>query len=865
MQSTPIAPELYDCLSWRCIGPYRGGRTVGACGIADQPFVFYIGVNNGGVWKTNDAGRTWKPIFDDQPTGSIGDVMVAPSDPNVVYVGTGEGLQRPDLATGNGMYKSTDAGKTWTHLGLNDVQQVGNLDIDPKNANRVFVAGMGHPYGANPERGIYRTTDGGASWKKVLHIDDQTCGMQVTIDPTDSRVVYADMWQAQQGPWENAAWQGPGSGLYKSVDGGDTWKKLTAGLPTFDQGLGRIGFAIARSNPKVLYATVDSGDAGGLYRSEDAGENWVRVNSEERLISRGSDFAEVKVDPLDANTVYVGDTSFYRSTDGGKNFVCIKGSPGGDDYHRTWINPKNPQIILTAADQGAAVSLNGGETWSSWYNQPTAQLYHVATDNAWPYNVYGGQQESGSVMVSSRGNDGQLTYREWHPAGGDEYCYSAPDPLNPRYVYGGRINRYDKVTGETVSIRPPGQFRVLRTAPVLFSKADPRVLFFAGNVLFKTLDGGKKWETISPDLSRETWEMPASVGKYTANATRRGVIYTVAPSPRNIDVIWCGTDDGLLWVTKDGGKNWANVTGDALTPWSKVSLMDAGHFDDNTAYAAINRIRLDDQKPHILRTKDGGKTWTEIVRGLPDAPINVVREDPIRRGLLFCGSETGVHFSLDDGENWQPLRLNMPATSIRDLVVHGDDLVIGTHGRGIWILDNFSLLRSLPGASSEARLFPVSPAYLVERNENNDTPLPQDEPVGKNPPHGLMIDYYLPSAASLVQIEILDREGKVIRIYKNTDPVVPVNPLAITVMPGWAKPAVVVPAKAGTHRFVWDMTGVPPAGGRGGLPISAVWGATPYQPTGPMVEPGAYSVRLTVDGKVLEQRTELRRDPRKPT
>ncbi len=865
-----VQRSMYDCLQWRCIGPFRAGRTVGASGIAGQPFTFFIGVNNGGVWKTTDAGHTWKPIFDDQPTGSIGDVAVAPSDPNVIYVGSGEGLQRPDLSTGDGMYRSSDGGKTWVHIGLKNAQQIGGIGIDPRNADRVFVAALGHPYGPNEERGVFRSTDGGKNWKKVLYFDPDTGAIQVTVDPNDSRTVYAALWEARQGPWENGSWQGPGSGLFKSTDGGDTWKKLTTGLPTFEQGLGRIGFAIAPSNSKVIYATVDSDDASGLYRTDDAGATWRRVNEERRLISRGDDFAEVKVDPKNPETVYVADTSFYRSTNGGKDFTCIKGSPGGDDYHRAWINPDMPQIIILAADQGATVTVNGGETWSSWYNQPTAQMYHVMTDNMFPYNVFSGQQESGSAMVSSRGNDGQVTFREWHPAGGDEYAYIAPDPVNPRYVFGGRVERYDKLTGESLNIRPPGQFRTLRTAPLVFSKVDPRALYFAGNIMFKTTDGGTTWQTISPDLSRATTTVPASIGKFRtpdmATMARRGVIYTIAPSYVSMDTVWCGTDDGLIWVTHNGGKDWADVTPPGVDAWSKVSIMDAGHSDDLTAYAAVNRIRLDDQRPHIYRTHDGGKTWKEIVNGLPLGPVNAVREDPKRPGLLFCGTELAVFFSLDDGDNWHPLRLNMPATSVRDVVVHEDDLVIGTPGRGFWILDNIQPLRHLVSVTKDtgAVLFPTSPAYQLERNTNSDTPLPPEEPAGQNPPDGAMIDYWLPVAASLVTIEIVSPTGEVVRKFSSADPVETVDPKSITVMPEWVRPPRVVSKSVGSHRFLWDVRLAPAAGARrGGPPISAIWRNTPVGPMGAWVAPGTYTVRLIVDGRTTEQKLEIRADPRK--
>lgn len=864
---TTLDSTSYDCLKWRCIGPFRGGRTVGADGIADQPNTFFIGVNNGGVWKTTDAGRTWVPIFDDQPTGSIGQIAVAPSNPKVIYVGSGEGLQRPDLSTGDGMYRTSDGGKTWTHLGLRNGQQISGLAVDEKNENRVFAAVLGHPYGPNEERGLYRTLDGGKTWKKVLGKDENTGAVTVAIDPKNSKVVYCALWEARQGPWENGAWQGPGSGLFKSIDGGDTWKQLVSGLPTVEQGLGRIGISISRSNPKRIYAIVDAPSIGGIYRSDNAGEDWVRVNSESRLWGRGSDFAEIRCDPKNANIVYVGNTSTYRSNDGGETFVCIKGSPGGDDYHTIWINPKHPENILLAADQGATISVNGGETWSSWYNQPTAQFYHVITDNQMPYRVYGGQQESGSAGVLSRGRNGHITFRDWVTVGADEYAYVAPDPLNPNLIYGGKMSRFHLDTGQVDSVGPDRQklgLRFLRTSPLIFSPVDKKTLFLGAQKLLKTTDGGGNWEVISPDLSREQPETPASVGKYRTpevdKMARRGVIYTVAPSHQDLNRIWCGTDDGLIHITSDGGKSWSDITPRSLTPWSKVSMIDAGHFDNNTAYAAINRIRLDDQKPHILRTHDGGKTWKEIVNGLPDGPVNTVREDPKRPGLLFCGTELAVFFSLDDGENWQPLRLNMPATSIRDLVIHEDDVVVGTHGRSFWILDNFSLIRQLPDAKSGPVLFAPPAAYQWDRSLNTDTPLPPEEPAGQNPPDGAMLDYLLPADAGTVEIEIVGPNGATVRKFSSKAPTPTLDPKVLTVMPEWARPFQSVSTKKGSHRFIWDLRNEPPSDGRG-LPISAIWRDTPFQPQGSWVEPGRYTIKLTVDGKSMTQTLDVKPNP----
>jgi photosystem II stability/assembly factor-like uncharacterized protein len=526
-------PSFFNSMKYRMIGPHRGGRTVGAVGVPQQPNVFYIGVNNGGVWKTNDYGRTWKPIFDDQPTGSVGDIAVAPSNPNIIYVASGEGIQRPDLGVGNGVYKSTDAGKTWINTGLKDGQQIGSIIIDPSNENRVFVAVLGHPYGPNTERGVYRTIDGGKNWERVLYKDENTGAIQVVFDPKNPNIIYADLWAARQGPWENGAWQGSESGLFKSTDGGNTWKKLTKGLPTIEEGLGRIGFCGAPSDPNRLYATVDAGKLGGIYRSDDAGENWVLVNPDGRLWGRGSDFAEIKADPKNADIVYTANVVTWKSTDGAKTWTAFRGAPGGDDYHRIWINPDNTDIILIAADQGAIITVNGGETFSSWYNQPTAQFYHVSTDNAFPYNVLGGQQESGSVSIASRSNDGNIGYREWHPAGVEEYGYVAADPLDPNIIYGGKITKTDKRTGQVQNIAPEavrsGKYRFVRTAPVLFSPIDPKTLFLAGNVLFKTQDAGNSWTIISPDLSRETYsDIPESVGIYRTEEmkkmARRGVI-----------------------------------------------------------------------------------------------------------------------------------------------------------------------------------------------------------------------------------------------------------------------------------------------------------------------------------------------------
>jgi photosystem II stability/assembly factor-like uncharacterized protein len=862
-------PRLYSGLRWRMIGPFRGGRTVGAAGIPEQPNVFYIGVNNGGVWKTDDYGLTWRPIFDDQPTGSIGAVAVAPSNPEIVYVGSGEGLQRPDLSVGDGMYKSADGGKTWRHLGLRDGQQIPAILVDPRDPNRVFAAVLGHPYGPNAERGVFRSTDGGQNWQKVLYKNEHTGAVDLAFDPRNPRTVYAVLWQARQGPWENGAFSGPNSGLFKSSDGGDTWTQLTGGLPAFAQGLGRIGIAIAPSDPARMYALVESRENGGLYRSDDAGASWRRVNQEQQIYGRGSDFACVRVDPKNKDVIYIANTSTYKSTDAGQSFTAIKGAPGGDDYHTIWINPLHPEIILLALDQGATITVNGGATWSSWYNQPTAQFYHVITDNQFPYRVYGGQQESGSVGILSRGNDGAITFRDWHPVGAEEYAYIAPDPLHPDLIYGGRVSRYNRITGEVKELAPKGQYRYLRTAPLLFSEVDPHVLYLGAQKVLKTTDGGDNWTEISPDLSRESYAVPASVASYgdaaQKQATRRGVVYSIGPSRMNVDVIWAGTDDGLVHVTRDGGKTWKNVTPNGMTPWSKVAQLDTSHFDDRTVYAAVNRLRLDDLKPHVYRTHDGGATWTECVRGLPDAPVNAVREDPVRKGLLFAATELAVYVSFNDGDDWQPLRLNMPATSIRDLVVHDTDLVVGTHGRSFWILDDLSPLRQMTAevAAATAHLFAPRDTYRLPRNTNTDTPLPPEEPAGQNPPDGAILYYSLKAAASSVRLDVEDSTGKVVVRFENTDQPRPV-PAGLNVPAYWLRPFQPLSAEAGMHRFVWDLHGAAQGGGgrRGGEPpISAIVHDTPWG-QGEWIPPGSYTVKLTVDGRSFTQPLIVKPDPR---
>jgi len=867
-----FSSDLFQSLHWRSIGPFRGGRVRAVAGVPSQPNVFYMAQVNGGVWKTEDYGHTWTPIFDDQPTGSVGSIAVAPSDPNVIYVGSGEGLQRPDLSVGDGIYKSTDAGHTWTHLGLRDGQQIPQVAVDPRDPNRLLVAVAGHPYGPNEERGIFRSADGGKTFEKVLYKDENVGAADVLFDPQNPDIAYAALWEARQGPWENAAWNGAGGGIFKSIDNGKTWRQLSGGLP---DAIIQANLAIAPSLTKRLIASVATPTGVNLYRSDDGGDSWTIVTKDTRPAGRigGGDLSVPRFDPKNPDVVYVASTVSWKSTDGGKTWSAFRGAPGGDDYQNVWINPNNPEIIIMASDQGTVITVNGGKSWSSWYNQPTAQLYHVSADNAFPYRLCGGQQESGSACVSSRGNDGEITFREWHPVGAEEYGYVTADPLDPDIVYGGKLTRYDRRTGQVQNIMPrpfrSNEFRVVRTQPVIFSPVDPRLLFFSANTLWKTRDGGRNWDQISPDLTRKTFDVSETVGKFrsqpSAQPIQRGVIYTVAPSPLDVNLIWVGTDDGLIHRTTDGGAHWTDVTPKQLKPWQKVSLIDAGHFDKDTAYAAVNTLRLDDLRPHIFRTHDGGATWTEVTAGLPNNEnTNVVREDPERKGLLFAGTERAVHVSFDDGDHWQSLRLNMGASSVRDLIVKGDDLCVATHGRGFWILDNITPLRQLQTPVTTL-LFRPQVALRVRWNMNTDTPLPPDTPAGENPPEGAMIDYHIAAGTTgPASLEIKDETGQIVRRYSSADPVPTPNP-TLAIPPYWLRPPQKLAADPGMHRFLWDLHYDPVPGEPPQYPIAAVYRNTAPAPTSPWAMPGKYTVVLTVGGKSYEQPLTVVMDPRVKT
>ncbi|HEY8794360.1 MAG TPA: hypothetical protein VIM15_05385 [Gemmatimonadaceae bacterium] len=923
-------PDVSAAMHWRSIGPIRAGRARALAGVPSQPNVFYAGFDNGGVWRSTDYGSTWVPLFDHEPTGSIGAIAVAPSDPNTIYVGSGAGIIRPDLAVGNGVYKSTDAGKTWTHLGLRDSQMIAMIDVDPTNPNRLFVAALGHPYGPNAERGIFRSTDGGKSFEKVLYKDEYTSASDVRIDPADPNIVYAALWQQQQSFVEGNSFGGASGGIYKSTDGGSSWKPLQTGLPHVLQ----ANLAIAPSNTKVLYAMVagaPSAEAStrgeseelGLYKSVDAGDHWYLAAHDPKagdqsahnepdfrplLRIGGGDLATLAVDPKNEQVVYSASLVFWRTEDGGVTWSPVRGSPGGDDYQKVWVNPRDPNILLLVSDQGAVVSSNRGASWSNWYTQSTAAMYHASADASFVYRVCGGQQDSGSACVDSRSMDGEITFHDWHPADIQEYGIAAPDPKDADKVYGSmrtNVSLYDRKTGQITHIGPDATERGanfnrnVRTMPIAWSPIDHNLLFYTSNAVWKTIDRGHSWTRISPDLARASWDVPATAGKYASSVTAhpQGAITALSPSSRQVGIIWAGTDDGNIQVTVDGGAKWSNVTPPQIKPWTRIFNIESGHFDDRTAYAAANTLRLDDMTPHLWRTHDGGKSWTELDEGIaPGAVANSIREDPRKQGLLYASTDTQVWVSYDDGDHWQSLKLDMPAISVRDLLVKDDssclcsDLIAATHGRGFWILDDITPLRQRAAVQAAAALYLLKPATAVRvRGATNDpTPWPPELPAGENPAAGATIDYYVGAPLQgVLTLEIVNAAGKVVRTYSSADHVLDPDPARdpeaynrvcqknpkapdCNLPMYWAAPTVALSTQPGMHRAIWDLRYNPVADERNDLAEDESGnGAVPHRTfpamDAPWAPPGAYTVRLTASLKRLEQPLTLRLDPRVKT
>jgi photosystem II stability/assembly factor-like uncharacterized protein len=868
-----IPPQMLSALQWRLIGPYRGGRAVAVTGVPGGGSTFYFGSVDGGVWKTTDAGVTWNPIFDGQPVASIGALEVAPSDPNVLYAGTGESDIRSALSSGDGVYKSTDGGQSWKHIGLQDSRQISRIVVDPRNANVVYVGVLGHAYGPNDTRGVYKSGDGGANWTRVLDKGPNVGVSDLAIAAAAPEVLFAGTWNTHRPPWSTyAPLQGFGGGLYRSTDAGATWTQLTGkGLPDGDWG--RVGVAVAPDGKRV-YALIDAGKKSGLYRSDDGGDSWMLANSDSRLTSRAWYFMQPTIDPNNPDVVYIPNIALYRTGDGGKTISIVRGAPGGDDYHQLWVDPKDSSHLILGTDQGTTISLNRGQTWSTWYNQPTAQFYHVVTDNEFPYHVYAAQQDTGAIGVPNRTDHGMITGRDWFMVGGGESGWLAPDPDDPNVLYAsgvyGSVVRFDRRTSLSQDITPwpmpnfsseinQRKYRDPWTPVLVRSPLEKHTLFFGTQYVMKTTDGGLHWQQISPDLTGSTSSASATGETTPQNAKERGfgVVFSIAPSPVNADEIWAGSDTGLVQLTRDGGKNWEDVTPKGVNEWSKIAMIEASRFDPAVAYVAVDRHRLDDQAPYLYRTRDYGKSWQAITGGIPATSfINAIREDTQRKGLLFAGTELGIYVSLDDGDHWQSLQLNLPVTSVRDMTIHGDDLVIATHGRSFWILDDITPLRQIDAQSQSTHFYKPATAVRIDNDVFLGTPLPPEEPTAKNPFDGAILDYYLPSAAKNVTLEIYDPDGKLVQRYvSGTRKEAPHPPLPIA--DRWIPKPVVLESTAGAHRFVWDLRWAA-AGAHPETDEEEGRGA----PRGPRAVPGDYDVKLTIDGNTLSQKLRVEMDPR---
>ncbi len=860
-----VDPSLFKAMHWRGIGPYRGGRSVAVTGVSGEPGVFYFGAAAGGVWKTVNSGASWTPLFDSQPNLSIGAIAVAPSDHKVIYVGSGESALRGDITWGDGVYKSVDGGKTWTNVGLKDTRQIGSVIVDPHNPDIVLVAAIGHAFGPNTERGVFRTTDGGKTWTRVLYKDADTGAIDVTFDPANPSIVYAALWQVRRQPW-NFSSGGPGSGLYRSTDGGVTWTRLGGhGLP--EGILGRIDVAVSGADSNRVYAMIEAKD-GGLFRSDDAGQSWRLINSDGRVRQRAWYFSKIYADPKSVDTVFAVNTGLLKSKDGGKTFGLVSATHG--DHHVLWVDPADPSRMINGNDGGASVSLDGGETWSTQENQPTGAYYHVATSPGFPYWVYGAQQDNSNIAIASFDDEGVIGPRDWYPAGGGECGFVIPDPRNRSIIYSNSengINRFDKSAEQSQDISAfPGDFsghganelqhRFNWTSPLMMSPHDPDTIYWGGDSVWKTTDHGHSWSLISGDLTRndKTKQLPSG-GPLTKDITSveyYDTVFALAESPLKQGQLWAGSDDGLIHVSADGGAHWDNVTPAGLPDWSTISMVEPSHFDPAVAYVAVDRHKLDDIAPYALRTNDGGKTWTSISSGLPDgAVVHAVREDPIRRGLLYAATEKGVFVSFTDGAVWQPLQLDLPAAPVHDLAIHGDDLVAATHGRSFWILDDVTPLRQIGSdtASADAVLYTPQTAMRLYYPDAVDS----RRPVGENAPAGALIDYaFKTTPRGEVTVDILDASGAVVRHLSST------HSDKVQQPPEWPDqkiPVDTIPAAAGMNRLVWDLRMSDPAQ----IPGAFYAGPTPR---GPLVPPGQYQVRLTAGGQTRTAPLTLVADPR---
>jgi photosystem II stability/assembly factor-like uncharacterized protein len=875
-------PLLRD-LRFRLIGPFRGGRSVAVAGVPSDPKTYYFGATGGGVWKTTDAGLSWLPISDGFfKTGSVGAIAVAAADPNTIYVGMGEACVRGNASNGDGVYKSIDGGRTWRNVGLQQTYHIGAVVVHPKNPDIVYVAALGHLWGPNPERGVYRSTDGGQTWKQVLTRGPDTGASDIAMDPSNPRILYASFWEASRKPWRLDS-GGPNSGIWKSSDGGDTWQDLShaPGLPRGVEG--RIGITVSPANPERVWALVEAAD-GGVYRSDNAGRTWIKLSTENDLRQRAWYYSHIFADPKGADTVYVNNVGMWKSIDGGRTFQQLR--PPHGDNHDLWIAPENPQRMILSNDGGATITADGGQTWSTEDNQPTAQFYRVTMDEDFPYHIYGAQQDNSTVRIASRTLAGGITAADFYDVGGGESGWIAPDPRNSEIVYAGSygnlITRQDHRTGQMRNINawpdnPMGygadtlKYRFQWSFPIEFSPHDPKTLYIGSNVLMKTVNEGQNWETISPDLTRNDKSKQASSGgpitQDNTSIEYYDTIFTIMESPVTKGLIWAGTDDGLVQITRDGGKHWDNVTPKAFPEWSQVNSIDASSFDAGTAYVAVTAYKLDDFHPYLFKTTDYGKTWTKIVNGIPDSHFTrVVKEDPNHRGLLVAGTEFGLYISFDDGANWKSFQLNLPIVPIADVAFHKreDELVIATQGRSFYIFDDLPLLyQESPAVQTEdAHLFKPKDTYRVGGGRGfGGGGRGGGAAVGENPPAGAVVSYWLKARPQGdVKLEFLDSTGKLVHEYSSRapEPAPPAEGGEAAFGGRGGGPPARVAAQQGMNRFVWNMR-YPDATTFPGI---ILWAGSM---TGPLAAPGSYQVRLTVDGKTQTQRFAIKKDPRLDT